>query len=151
MANYRASSSCALSLFAAIFAPIDGPSFNEEQALKLEDALHHLYIQSEEDGTYWVEACQAVKDTRVRTTTPYSGIMSLKRGEVFYVRYDTDEPLVQIEKIGIDSEVYGVERKYWEDQLVDAAVILPSSVIYGSPDEAKAGLAFRRGGKADES
>lgn len=137
--------SAALSLFKEVFSETADCHINYDNALAIEDALHQLYIKSEEDGTYWVAACQAVEDVRIRTIEPYTGIIRLKRGEVFYVRYDTDETIVDIEKLGLDEEVYGIDRKTWDKTIANSVILLPENTIYGSPEEAKAGLATRRG------
>ena len=120
---------------------------NLEAAEAIEESLHHLYVNDEENGIYWVGACQVLSDVRVQTTAPYTGILGLRANQIVYVRYQADEPDVEIQVLGLDDEeVYAVDKKIWEDKLVDRLVLLPNHKVYGSDAECKAGLAVRRKG-----
>lgn len=120
-------------------------SVNEERAEAIEESLHQLYLNDEETGIYWVGACQVLADTRVQTTAPYTGILGLRANQIVYVRYQADEPDVEIQVLGLDDEeVYAVDKKIWEDKLVDRLVLIPNHKVYGSEAEGKAGLAVRR-------
>lgn len=120
-------------------------TINAETAEAIEESLHQLYLNDEETGVYWVGACQVLADTRVQTTMPYTGILGLRANQIVYVRYQSDEPEVEIQVLGLDDEeVYGIDKKIWNDKMVDRLVLLPNNKIYGSPEEGKAGLAVRK-------
>ena len=69
----------ALSLFKEVFSETADCHINYDNALAIEDALHQLYIKSEEDGTYWVAACQAVVGQALLESRRYRIVYSDRR------------------------------------------------------------------------
>lgn len=137
-----------MSLFANIFTT---SKINLEAAEAIEEALHDIYISDEETGIYWVGACKCLEELRLPVTAPYNGIIRLKVNQTVYVRYQSDEPDVEIQVLGLDDEeVYGVDKKVWNERVIDALVLLPNDRVYASDEEAKAGLAVRRKPSLDE-
>lgn len=134
-----------MGLFTEVFNATSDKRINSETATAIEEALHHQYISDESNGIYWVGACQVLSAVRVQTTMPYTGILGLRANQIVYVRYQSDEPDVEIQVLGLDDEeVYGIDKRIWNDKLVDALVLLPNNKVYGSEAEGRAGLAVRK-------
>ena len=132
-----------MGLFTEIFAGTR-ETVNEERAQAIEEALHDIYISDEETGIYWIGACKCLKDLRLPVTMPYSGILRLKPNQIVYVRYQSDKPEVEVQVLGLDDEeVYGIDKKIWNERVVDSLVLLPNDRVYASNEEAKASLATR--------